>query len=68
MNPSFLLTFVILVQDPSRTAALSFRYLFQVIKLHGDLSEKEVDVRAPLHSTDEERLCIGQKKKKKKCR
>lgn len=45
--------------------SLSFRYLFQVIKLHGDLSEKEVDVRPPLHSTDEERLCIGQKKKKK---
>lgn len=27
-------------------------YLLQVIELHGDLSEEEVNVRPPLHSAD----------------
>ncbi len=31
-------------------------YLLQVIELHGYLSEEEVDVRTPLHSTDKIRL------------
>lgn len=33
-------------------------YLLQVVELHGYLSEEEVDVRTPLHGTDEIRLCV----------
>lgn len=33
------------------------RYLLQVVELHGDLPEEEVNVRPPLHGADEVRLC-----------
>lgn len=32
------------------------RYLLQVVELHGDLPEEEVNVRPPLHGADEVRL------------
>lgn len=32
-------------------------YLLQVVKLHGDLPEEEVDVAAPLHRVDKVGLC-----------
>lgn len=38
-------------------------YLLQVIELHGYLSEEEVDVRTPLHSTDKIRLYIVRERK-----
>lgn len=34
-------------------------HLLQVVELHGDLSEEEVNVGPPLHGADEERLWNG---------
>lgn len=43
-------------------------YLLQVIELHGDLSEEEVNVRAPLHGTDKVWLWNGERNREKEQR